>query len=134
MAARRPVLCALALAAVMALMFVGTAAPGFAGLSQAAPRQPRVAARARTYEIFVTQPSVGERTRMSVTKDTTCDEIIHEGRRLLGFDQAWIPDSDFKLYLKEDESTPITGTMGNHNVRPWGPDGLEVHLMFEPSE
>uniref|UniRef100_A0A7S2ADM3 Uncharacterized protein n=1 Tax=Alexandrium andersonii TaxID=327968 RepID=A0A7S2ADM3_9DINO len=130
MAARRPVLCALALALAIAVTL--HMAPAFAGVRQA-PRQPSVAARAEMYEIFVTQPSVGERTRMSVTADTTAEEIISEGRKILGFDQAWIPDSDWKIYDKDDMDKPLTGAMGQYGLRKWGPDGFELHLMFEPS-
>mmetsp|Transcript_97054 Transcript_97054/g.302139 ORF Transcript_97054/g.302139 Transcript_97054/m.302139 type:complete len:139 (+) Transcript_97054:77-493(+) len=137
MAVRRPVLCALVLAAAALWALHAATSPAFAGARPAAGRQPRVAARAeeerKYFEIFVTQPSVGERTRMTVTKETTVDYIITECRKLLGFDQDWIPDSDFKLYEKGDDDKVLTGTMGDHNVRQWGPDGLEVHLMFEPS-
>mmetsp|Transcript_66067 Transcript_66067/g.193360 ORF Transcript_66067/g.193360 Transcript_66067/m.193360 type:complete len:187 (-) Transcript_66067:97-657(-) len=97
------------------------------------PAPAPVPAGPRICEIFVTNPSVGERSRMSVTDETTVDFIITESRKLLGFDQAWIPDSDFKLYQKEDESTPIKGKMGDNDLKPWGPDGTELHLMFEPA-
>eukprot|EP00420_Gonyaulax_spinifera_P039191 CAMPEP_0197875378 /NCGR_PEP_ID=MMETSP1439-20131203/4643_1 /TAXON_ID=66791 /ORGANISM="Gonyaulax spinifera, Strain CCMP409" /LENGTH=101 /DNA_ID=CAMNT_0043494573 /DNA_START=94 /DNA_END=396 /DNA_ORIENTATION=+ len=101
MAARRPVLFALALAAAAAWLAVSALAPAFAGLHQTPRRQPSVATRASDIcEIFVTNPSVGMRTRMSVTPETTVESIITDSRRALGFDQAWISDSDFKLYKK----------------------------------
>eukprot|EP00411_Alexandrium_monilatum_P059395 CAMPEP_0175520778 /NCGR_PEP_ID=MMETSP0096-20121207/16682_1 /TAXON_ID=311494 /ORGANISM="Alexandrium monilatum, Strain CCMP3105" /LENGTH=137 /DNA_ID=CAMNT_0016823201 /DNA_START=64 /DNA_END=477 /DNA_ORIENTATION=+ len=136
MAAQRPVLCLLAIATAMVWVLRVAIAPAFAGARPTPGRQLRAATPLRAsefYEIFVTNPSVGERTRMSVTKDTTVESIITESRKLLGFDQAWIPDSDFKLYSKDDESSPIGGNMGDNNVRQWGPDGTELHLMFEPA-
>uniref|UniRef100_A0A7S4SQQ1 Uncharacterized protein n=1 Tax=Alexandrium monilatum TaxID=311494 RepID=A0A7S4SQQ1_9DINO len=136
MAARRPVLCLLAVASATVWMFRAALAPAFAGARPAPGRQLRSATPRRAselYEIFVTSPSVGERTRMSVARETTVESIITESRKLLGFDQAWIPDSDFKLYSKDDESSPISGKMGDNNLRQWGPDGTELHLMFEPA-
>mmetsp|Transcript_20896 Transcript_20896/g.31505 ORF Transcript_20896/g.31505 Transcript_20896/m.31505 type:complete len:136 (+) Transcript_20896:73-480(+) len=134
MAARRPVILTLAIAVAMVWMFRAATAPAFAGVRQAPRRQPSVATHAgEFYEIFVTNPSVGERSRMSVTTETTVDSIITESRKLLGFDQDWIPDSDFKLYNKNDESKPIGGKMGDNDLKPWGPDGTELHLMFEPA-
>merc|ERR1712187_356294 len=84
-------------------------------------------------EIFVTQPSVGQRTRMDITSDTTAEEIITKGRKALGLDQAWIPDSDWYLYNIKDESTPLKGKMGDLAV-PWGPEGTELHLIFQPNK
>jgi len=98
-------------------------------------RQGRAAARASEIcEIFVTNPSVGMRTRMSVVPSTTVETIVKDARKALGFDQAWIADSDFKLYKKEDESTPIKGVMGDNDLKPWGPDGTELHLIFQPGK
>jgi len=85
-------------------------------------------------EIFVTNPSVGMRTRMSVTPDTTIESVLKDARKALGFDQDWMSDSDWKLYMKEDESTPISGKMGDHGLRPWGPEGIELHLLFQPGK
>merc|ERR1740121_1451864 len=134
MAARRPVLCTLALAAA-AWLLAPTSAPAFAGVPPAQQRQPRVAARASEIcEIFVTNPSVGMRTRMSVTPETTVESIVTDARKALGFDQSWISDSDFKLYKKEDESTPIKGNMGDNDLKPWGPDGTELHIIFQPGK
>eukprot|EP00409_Alexandrium_fundyense_P004615 CAMPEP_0185903576 /NCGR_PEP_ID=MMETSP0196C-20130402/2840_1 /TAXON_ID=2932 /ORGANISM="Alexandrium fundyense, Strain CCMP1719" /LENGTH=135 /DNA_ID=CAMNT_0028622665 /DNA_START=81 /DNA_END=488 /DNA_ORIENTATION=+ len=134
MAARRPALSALLIAAATVWMFRAVTVPAFAGMSRQLGRPLRVATHASEfYEIFVTNPSVGERSRMSVTPETTVDSIITESRKLLGFDQAWIPDSDFRLYNKEDESKSISGKMGDNNLKAWGPDGTELHLMFEPA-
>mmetsp|Transcript_72807 Transcript_72807/g.168766 ORF Transcript_72807/g.168766 Transcript_72807/m.168766 type:complete len:172 (+) Transcript_72807:69-584(+) len=170
MAARRPALAVLALAAAGVWLLRFTLAPAFAVTTvdangryrfvvaeapAAAPPAPApapaapapapaapapvpaasapVPARPRICEIFVTNPSVGMRTRMSVTDDTPVESIIPEARKAFGFDQEWISDSDFKVYRKEDESTPITGTMGEHGLKPWGPDGTELHIFFEPS-
>merc|ERR1711920_968109 len=106
------------------------------GGTQPAPRlKPRTAARASEIcEIFVTNPSVGMRTRMSVTPETTVDAIVKDARKALGFDQPWISDSDFKVYKKEDESTPISGKMGDNDLKPWGPDGTELHIIFQPGK
>eukprot|EP00420_Gonyaulax_spinifera_P035116 CAMPEP_0197871542 /NCGR_PEP_ID=MMETSP1439-20131203/1906_1 /TAXON_ID=66791 /ORGANISM="Gonyaulax spinifera, Strain CCMP409" /LENGTH=135 /DNA_ID=CAMNT_0043490483 /DNA_START=80 /DNA_END=487 /DNA_ORIENTATION=- len=135
MAGRRPVLCTLALA-LAAWTVLPTLVPTFAGVQQTTPRrQLRVVARASEIcEIFVTNPSVGMRTRMSVTPETTVESIVTDSRRALGFDQAWISDSDFKLYKKEDESTPISGKMADHDLKPWGPEGTELHLLFQPGK
>eukprot|EP00416_Gambierdiscus_australes_P034686 CAMPEP_0171096316 /NCGR_PEP_ID=MMETSP0766_2-20121228/44261_1 /TAXON_ID=439317 /ORGANISM="Gambierdiscus australes, Strain CAWD 149" /LENGTH=131 /DNA_ID=CAMNT_0011555267 /DNA_START=65 /DNA_END=460 /DNA_ORIENTATION=+ len=130
MAARRPLLCAVALALAVASLFHATS--GFAGMGSARVREPQVA-RSGIYEVFVTNPSVGMRTRMSVTEETTVDIVIKEAREAFGFDQDFISDSDFKVYLKSDESAPISGKMGQYDLRPWGPDGVELHIFFEPS-
>eukprot|EP00409_Alexandrium_fundyense_P003459 CAMPEP_0185901458 /NCGR_PEP_ID=MMETSP0196C-20130402/811_1 /TAXON_ID=2932 /ORGANISM="Alexandrium fundyense, Strain CCMP1719" /LENGTH=135 /DNA_ID=CAMNT_0028620113 /DNA_START=120 /DNA_END=527 /DNA_ORIENTATION=+ len=134
MAARRPVVSTLAIAVAMVWMFRAVTVPAFVGVRQVPSRQLNVGTRAaQFFEIFVTNPSVGERSRMSVTTETTVDSIITESRKLLGFDQDWIPDTDFKLYDKEDESKAISGKMGDNSLKPWGPDGTELHLMFEPA-
>eukprot|EP00420_Gonyaulax_spinifera_P023092 CAMPEP_0197893724 /NCGR_PEP_ID=MMETSP1439-20131203/33190_1 /TAXON_ID=66791 /ORGANISM="Gonyaulax spinifera, Strain CCMP409" /LENGTH=66 /DNA_ID=CAMNT_0043514015 /DNA_START=60 /DNA_END=256 /DNA_ORIENTATION=- len=66
MAVRRPALCSLAIAAA-AWLLLSVLAPAFAGVQQTPRRQLRVATRASDIcEIFVTNPSVGMRTRMSV--------------------------------------------------------------------
>eukprot|EP00420_Gonyaulax_spinifera_P001150 CAMPEP_0197942782 /NCGR_PEP_ID=MMETSP1439-20131203/124585_1 /TAXON_ID=66791 /ORGANISM="Gonyaulax spinifera, Strain CCMP409" /LENGTH=241 /DNA_ID=CAMNT_0043566039 /DNA_START=81 /DNA_END=806 /DNA_ORIENTATION=- len=135
MAARRPVLGLVAAAAAVLVLLHAFAAPAFAGARPNQGRQLRVATRASDIcEIFVTNPSVGMRTRMSVTPETPVDTIVKDARKALGFDQAWISDSDFKLYKKEDESTPITGKMGDHDLKPWGPEGTELHLIFQPGK
>lgn len=71
---------------------------------------------------------------MSVTAETTVQSILIDARKALGFDQPWISDSDFKLYKKEDESKPISGKMGDHGLVPWGPEGTELHLLFQPGK
>ncbi|CAE8622898.1 unnamed protein product [Polarella glacialis] len=80
-------------------------------------------------EVFFTAPAQGERTRMVVTPDTTIDQILKDGRKLLGFDQEWIPDSDFTLYNGEDENTPLKGTIGECGLVDFG---YEVHMYFTP--
>merc|ERR1712008_147602 len=82
--------------------------------------------------IMVTCPSVGARTRMVVQPDTTVDTIVATARSSLGFDQPFLNDSDFEVYLKSDESTPISGKIGDHGLVPWGPEGMELHIYFDP--
>merc|ERR1711972_871092 len=124
-----------ALVAAAAWLLASASVPAFAGVQHAPQRQPRVAARASDIcEIFVTNPSVGMRTRMSVTPETTVESIVKDARKALGFDQDWIADSDFKVYKAEDESKPISGKMGDHDLKPWGPDGTELHLIFQPGK
>merc|ERR1712107_63445 len=119
MAARRPLRCTL-LAAAAAWLMLSSFSPSFVGLQQTPRNQPRTSLRASEIcEIFVTNPSVGMRTRMSVTPETAVETIITDARKALGFDQSWIADSDFKLYKKEDESTPIKGKMGDNDLKPW---------------
>mmetsp|Transcript_19818 Transcript_19818/g.45114 ORF Transcript_19818/g.45114 Transcript_19818/m.45114 type:complete len:136 (-) Transcript_19818:97-504(-) len=135
MAARRSALLSTLLAAVAVWALLAPLAPTFAGSQPAQRRQVRVATHAsKICEIFVTNPSVGMRTRMSVTPETTVETIVKDARKALGFDQAWISDSDFKLYKKEDESTPISGKMADHDLKPWGPEGTELHLLFQPGK
>mmetsp|Transcript_108029 Transcript_108029/g.270896 ORF Transcript_108029/g.270896 Transcript_108029/m.270896 type:complete len:133 (+) Transcript_108029:55-453(+) len=132
MAARRSIL-SLAVAAVAFCLLRSTLAPAFAGSAQQpAMRGSQVAMQAGRFEIFVTNPSVGARTRMMVSPSMTCDEIVTRGRKELGFDQAWIKDEDFNLYDSEDESAPLKGTVGENGLKPWGPDGTELHLIFQP--
>eukprot|EP00445_Apocalathium_hangoei_P045049 CAMPEP_0203983052 /NCGR_PEP_ID=MMETSP0360-20130528/3520_1 /ASSEMBLY_ACC=CAM_ASM_000342 /TAXON_ID=268821 /ORGANISM="Scrippsiella Hangoei, Strain SHTV-5" /LENGTH=79 /DNA_ID=CAMNT_0050921907 /DNA_START=65 /DNA_END=300 /DNA_ORIENTATION=+ len=54
------------------------AGPAFAGLSaQPAARSSRVPLAAATiYEVMVTNPSVGARTRLNINEATTVEEII----------------------------------------------------------
>ena len=133
MMARRTLLPGLA-AAVMAVSLLRmTLIPAFAGVQGAPGRQPRVAAHVSDIcEIVVTCPSVGARTRMVVQEDTTVDAITKRARQALGFDQSFLNDSDFKVYLKKDESTPISGKIGDHGLVPWGPEGMELHIYFDP--
>merc|ERR1719350_2648560 len=144
MAARRPGLFGFAVAVAVlclqgfcSLLRVANAGcrpfPAFAGVQQTLHWQPKVASRVSDItEIMVTCPSVGARTRMVVDKDPTVDTVVTQARTALGFDQSFLNDSDFKVYLKSDESTPISGKMGDHGLVPWGPEGMELHLYFDP--
>ncbi len=71
-------------------------------------------------EVFFTAPAQGERTRMVVTPDTTIDQILKDGRKALGFDQEWIPDSDFTLYNEDFPDTPLKGTIGECGLVDFG--------------
>eukprot|EP00446_Apocalathium_sp_SHHI-4_P053600 CAMPEP_0177380440 /NCGR_PEP_ID=MMETSP0368-20130122/47515_1 /TAXON_ID=447022 ORGANISM="Scrippsiella hangoei-like, Strain SHHI-4" /NCGR_SAMPLE_ID=MMETSP0368 /ASSEMBLY_ACC=CAM_ASM_000363 /LENGTH=70 /DNA_ID=CAMNT_0018844749 /DNA_START=23 /DNA_END=231 /DNA_ORIENTATION=- len=67
-AARRPtVALALAVCAAVALL----RASAFAGLSASAPARGARVARSATYEIMVTNPSVGARCRLNINEQTT---------------------------------------------------------------
>ena len=85
-------------------------------------------------EIFFTFLGQGARCRLLVTPDTTVEEILKRGRKELGFDQEWIPDSDFKLYVMEDhgEIKPgaISGPVKNHGLTDFE---YEIYAIFEPS-
>ncbi|CAE8632645.1 unnamed protein product [Polarella glacialis] len=80
-------------------------------------------------EVFFTAPAQGERTRMVVTPTTTIDQILKDGRKALGFDQEWIPDSDFTLYNEDFPDTPLKGTIGECGLVDFG---FEVHMYFTP--
>ncbi|CAE8631412.1 unnamed protein product [Polarella glacialis] len=80
-------------------------------------------------EVFFTAPAQGERTRMVVTPTTTIDQILKDGRKALGFDQEWIPDSDFTLYNEDFPDTPLKGTIGECGLVDFG---YEVHMYFTP--
>eukprot|EP00440_Ansanella_granifera_P041303 gb/GFBE01044791.1/.p1 GENE.gb/GFBE01044791.1/~~gb/GFBE01044791.1/.p1 ORF type:complete len:134 (+),score=54.50 gb/GFBE01044791.1/:1-402(+) len=123
----------LVLACVMALL---NFMPAFVG-STPALRSSKVARKAiedeltrEVVELFFTAPAQGERSRINVTPDTTAEELLKVGRKALGFDQDWIPDSDFKLYNAEDESKPLTGPMKDNGLTNFG---YEVHMYFEPA-
>mmetsp|Transcript_70297 Transcript_70297/g.135710 ORF Transcript_70297/g.135710 Transcript_70297/m.135710 type:complete len:136 (-) Transcript_70297:166-573(-) len=133
MVARRTLLPVLA-AAVSALCLYRLASiQTFAGVQGTPGRRPQVSTRVSDItEIVVTCPSVGARTRMVVQPDTTVDAIVTRARKSLGFDQSFLNDSDFKVYAKKDESTPISGKIGDHGLVPWGPDGMELHIYFDP--
>ena len=118
------------LAAALCLALFNTA---FVGQKQPALRSSSAVARqAGVYEVFVTASSVGMRTRMNVTPETTIDSIIEDARKSLGFDQSFLSSSDFNVYRKEDEDTPIKGKMGDMELKPWGPEGIELHVKYEP--
>merc|ERR1712151_1452767 len=91
------------------------------------------AQKERTYfEIFVTSPNTGMGTRMGVTPDVTLEQIKKDARVAFGFDQSFMDDKDFHMYKAEDESTEIFGTIGEHDLKPWGPDGTELHMIYQP--
>merc|ERR1719222_1016228 len=138
MASRRPIF-----GLVLGVMALATMAPTFAmpkpkvtGYVKVTDDMVPLVQEAKTvsgrFEIFVTNPSTGMRTRMLVSPTETCDELISRGRKELGFDQAWIKDSDWNIYFADDESTPLKGTVADNNMKPWGPEGTELHLLFQP--
>ena len=129
--ARKSILMPAVLAAALCMVAFQTA---FVGTQKPALRASKVARQAGDiYEIFVTASSVGLRTRMNVTPETTVSSVLEDARKSLGFDQDFLASSDFKVYLKEDESTPITGKMGDLDLKPWSPDGIELHIKYEPA-
>merc|ERR1712008_33786 len=131
MTARRPARSVFAVV-VLCLLRVDLS-PAFAGMQPTLDRQPQVATRVSDItEIMVTCPSVGARTRMVVQPDTTVDMIVANARVALSFDQSFLKDSDFKVYLKSDESSPISGKIGDHGLVPWGPEGMELHIFYDP--
>ncbi|CAE7171484.1 Etfdh [Symbiodinium pilosum] len=57
-------------------------------------------------------------------------KVLSEGRKRLGFDQAWMPDSDFQIYNSEDEEAgPLKGKMRDNGLIDFT---YEVHLYYEP--
>eukprot|EP00440_Ansanella_granifera_P076951 gb/GFBE01083508.1/.p1 GENE.gb/GFBE01083508.1/~~gb/GFBE01083508.1/.p1 ORF type:complete len:136 (+),score=51.18 gb/GFBE01083508.1/:1-408(+) len=126
----------LPLALLLAALAMLNSMTAFVGSSPAL-RSSKVARKAiedeltrEVVELFFTAPAQGERSRINVTPDTTAEELLKMGRKALGFDQDWIPDSDFKLYNAEDESKPITGPMKDNGLTNFG---YEVHMYFEPA-
>merc|ERR1711966_365900 len=76
----------------------------------------------------------GMRYRTYITPDTTTTEALQKARKVFQLDQDFLAESDFKVYLKEDESKPITGKISEHTkLRPWGPEGIELHMYYEPA-
>ena len=71
---------------------------------------------------------------MVVQPETTVDTIVTNARTALGFDQSFLQDSDFKVYNKEDEDTVLTGKIGDHGLVPWGPEGMELHIYYDPPQ
>ena len=66
-------------------------------------------------EVMFTAPAQGARSRMLIRADADVSEVIKQGRKKLGFDQDWMPDSDFKLYNAEDEDAgPLKGKMSEN--------------------
>nr|ABV72566.1 hypothetical protein [Heterocapsa rotundata]ABV72567.1 hypothetical protein [Heterocapsa rotundata] len=127
--ARKSIMMPLLLAAAGCVGVFNTA---FVGQKQPALRSSVMARQAGVYEVFVTASSVGMRTRMNVTPETTIDSIVEDARKSLGFDQSFLSSSDFNVYLKDDEDTPIKGKMGDMELKPWGPEGIELHVKYEP--
>eukprot|EP00443_Scrippsiella_acuminata_P134120 CAMPEP_0115625702 /NCGR_PEP_ID=MMETSP0272-20121206/27956_1 /TAXON_ID=71861 /ORGANISM="Scrippsiella trochoidea, Strain CCMP3099" /LENGTH=122 /DNA_ID=CAMNT_0003062017 /DNA_START=108 /DNA_END=473 /DNA_ORIENTATION=- len=120
-AARRSSLSVAVVAIVALCLLHATLAPAFTGSigQQPTVRGSRVARAAeKRFEVFVTNPSVGARTRMMISPSMTCAEIVERGRKELGFDQPWIKNEDFKLYKAEDESTPLKGTVADNEMKP----------------
>ncbi|CAE8638386.1 unnamed protein product [Polarella glacialis] len=127
---------ALVLLAV-AMTLLNCLSPAFVGTQPALRSTSRVAMEVEwlgglnrdVVEVFFTAPAQGERTRMVVTPDTTIDQILKDGRKALGFDQEWIPDSDFTLYNEDFPDTPLKGTIGECGLVDFG---YEVHMYFTP--
>merc|ERR1712118_249368 len=89
--------------------------PAFAGTQAQAARQ-------AGSEIMLTAPSIGGRYRVVIDESTTVEQCLKKARQIFEIDQDFILDSDFNVYLKEDESTPITGKISSHTeLRPWSP-------------
>ncbi|CAK0796170.1 unnamed protein product [Prorocentrum cordatum] len=124
---------ALVLAAAAAWLLSATLSPAFAGTrAQTASRADRVARQAGS-EIMLTAPSIGGRYRVIIDESTTVESCLTKFRKIFEIDQDFLKDSDFNVYLKEDESKPISGKIADHTkLRPWGPDGIELHIYYEP--
>ena len=75
---------------------VGVFNTAFVGQKQPALRSSVMARQAGVYEVFVTASSVGMRTRMNVTPETTIDSIVEDARKSLGFDQSFLSSSDVR--------------------------------------
>ena len=81
-------------------------------------------------EVMFTAPAQGARSRMLIRADADVSEVIKQGRKKLGFDQDWMPDSDFKLYNAEDEDAgPLKGKMSENGLVDFS---YEIHLYYEP--
>ena len=81
-------------------------------------------------EVMFTAPAQGARSRMLIRADADVSEVIKQGRKKLGFDQDWMPDSDFKLYNAEDEDAgPLKGKMSENGLIDFS---YEIHLYYEP--
>mmetsp|Transcript_2256 Transcript_2256/g.6251 ORF Transcript_2256/g.6251 Transcript_2256/m.6251 type:complete len:135 (+) Transcript_2256:76-480(+) len=131
----RPGSGALLLLAAAASLLSATLSPAFAGpRAQPSPaaRGERAARRAGS-EIMLTAPSIGGRYRVIIDESTTVESCLTKFRKIFEIDQDFLLDSDFNVYLKEDESKPISGKIADHTkLRPWGPDGIELHIYYEP--
>merc|ERR1719480_755114 len=124
------------MAATVSCMLHFVMSPSFVGMRSIVPsRQSYTATKVSDItEIMVTCPSVGARTRMVVQPETTIDNIVTNARNALGFDQSFLQDADFKVYKKEDEETVLTGKIGEHGLVPWGPEGMELHIYYDPPQ
>merc|ERR1719291_720170 len=126
---------ALVLAAAAAWLLSTALSPAFAGTKaqpSSAARGDRVARHAGT-EIMLTAPSIGGRYRVIIDESTTVESCLAKARKIFEIDQDFLSDSDFNVYLKEDESKPITGKISDHTkLRPWSPEGIELHMYYEP--
>ena len=84
-------------------------------------------------QTLLTAPSIGGRYRVIVDESTTVESCLTKARKIFEIDQDFLLDSDFNVYLKEDESKPITGKISDHTkLRPWSPEGIELHIYYEP--
>mmetsp|Transcript_31886 Transcript_31886/g.59967 ORF Transcript_31886/g.59967 Transcript_31886/m.59967 type:complete len:137 (+) Transcript_31886:85-495(+) len=129
------------LAAVLLVAFLGSSL-SFVGM-RAAPRpaESRIALRGAAVEwdpvltrdvveIEFTAPAQGARCRFLIKAESDATEVLAEGRKRLGFDQAWMPDSDFKIYNAEkEEDGPLKGKMKDNGLIDFT---YEVHLYYEP--
>ncbi|CAK0844185.1 unnamed protein product [Prorocentrum cordatum] len=126
---------ALALATAAAWLLAAALSPAFAG-SRAQPGPAARGARAARQagsEIMLTAPSIGGRYRVIIDESTTVESCLTKFRKIFEIDQDFLLDKDFNVYLKEDESKPISGKISDHTkLRPWGPDGIELHIYYEP--
>ena len=81
-------------------------------------------------EVMFTAPAQGARARMLVRSDADVMEVLKDGRKKLGFDQEWMPDTDFKLYNAEDEDAgPMKGKMKDNGLIDFS---FEIHMYYEP--
>ena len=81
--ARKSIMMPLILAAALCMVLFNTA---FVGQKQPALRSSSAIARkAGVYEIFVTASSVGLRTRMNVTPETTVSSVLEDARKIRNY-------------------------------------------------
>ncbi|CAE7268742.1 unnamed protein product [Symbiodinium natans] len=132
------------LPAVLLLAFLGASWP-FVGPRAAPSTEGRTAMRGQAgasatpwtpvlsrdvVEIEFTAPAQGARCRFMIKADADVNDVLKEGRKRLGFDQAWMPDSDFKIYDSENEDKgPLKGKMKDNGLVDFT---YEVHLYYEP--
>ncbi|CAE7584910.1 unnamed protein product [Symbiodinium sp. CCMP2456] len=132
------------LPAVLLVAFLGSTL-SFVGLRSAPRQESRIALRGQAgasatpwtpvlsrdvVEIEFTAPAQGARCRFMIKADADASEVLSEGRKRLGFNQEWMPDSDFKIYNSEDEEAgPLKGKMKDNGLIDFT---YEVHLYYEP--